>query len=49
MFVKPPADVELMLDSDQEGVHSCMICGKRFADYDEVQQHYRKEHQHKRK
>jgi hypothetical protein len=38
-----------MLDSDQDGLHACMICGERFSDYDEVQQHYRVEHQHKRK
>jgi hypothetical protein len=40
--IQARADVWLMLDSDQEGLYACMICGKRFSDYDEVQQHKRK-------
>jgi hypothetical protein len=39
-----------MLDNDQTTLlHACMICGKRFPEYDGVQQHYRVDHQNKRK
>jgi hypothetical protein len=34
----------LMLDGNQEALHACMLCGKRFPAYDEVQQHYRIDH-----
>jgi prefoldin subunit 5 len=44
-MIQAGAVVGTMLDSNRGALYACMICGKTFPDYDEVQQHYRVDHQ----